>query len=49
MQLFILRKLTGKKLFSFDLSEKARKEFEIVARLYLNEKLEKEYLLEKLL
>ena len=33
----------SKKIFSFDLSEKALKEFEIVSRLYLNEKLEREY------
>ena len=36
-------KANSKKIFSFDLSEKALKEFEIVSRLYLNEKLEKEY------
>lgn len=36
-------KADSKKIFSFDLSEKALKEFEIVSRLYLNEKLEKEY------
>ena len=41
-------KADNKKIFSFDLSEKALKEFEIVARLYLNEKLEKEYKIEKL-
>ena len=38
----------AKKIFSFQLSEKYRKELEIVANLYLNEKLEKEYKLEKL-
>ncbi len=37
-----------KKIFSFQLSEKCRKELELVANLYLNEKLEKEYKLEKL-
>ena len=36
-------KANPKKIFSFDISEKAKKEFEIVSRLYLNEKLEKEY------
>ncbi|MBR2290012.1 MAG: DNA repair protein RecO [Clostridia bacterium] len=41
-------KADGKKIFSFNLSEKASKEFEIVSRLYLNEKLEKEYKIEKL-
>ena len=40
-------KVDSKKIFSFDLSEKSLKEFEIVSRLYLNEKLEKEYNLEK--
>mgnify|MGYP002852381652 CR=1 FL=1 len=39
----------SKKIFSFDLSEKAQKELEIIANVYLNEKLEKEYKLEKLL
>lgn len=42
-------KADSKKLFSFDLSEKAKKEFEILSRLYLNEKLEKEYKLEKII
>ncbi len=37
-----------KKLFSFDLSEKCQKELELIANIYLNEKLEKEYKLEKL-
>ena len=41
-------KVDSKKIFSFELSDKAQKEFEIVSRLYLNEKLEKEYKLEKL-
>lgn len=40
-------KADAKKIFSFDLSEKSLKEFEIVSRLYLNEKLEKEYNIEK--
>ena len=48
MRLFIQQKQTGKKIFSFNLSENASKEFEIVSRLYLNEKLEKEYKIEKL-
>lgn len=38
----------SKKIFSFQLSEKYRKELELVANIYLNEKLEKEYKLEKL-
>ncbi len=38
----------AKKIFSFELSEKCRKELEIVAGIFLNEKLEKEYKLEKL-
>lgn len=37
-----------KKIFSFQLSEKCTKELELVANIYLNEKLEKEYKLEKL-
>ena len=41
-------KADSKKIFSFNLSEKAEKEFEIVSKIYLNEKLEKEYKLEKL-
>ena len=36
-------KADSKKIFSFNLSENSLKEFEIVSRLYLNEKLEKEY------
>lgn len=36
-----------KKIFSFDLSESCQKELELIANLYLNEKLEKEYKLEK--
>ena len=36
-------KADSKKIFSFDLSENSLKEFEIISRLYLNEKLEKEY------
>ena len=37
-----------KKLFSFNLSEQCTKELELVAKLYLNEKLDKEYKFEKL-
>ena len=40
-------KADSKKIFSFSLSENALREFEIVSRLYLNEKLEKEYKIEK--
>lgn len=36
-----------KKLFSFNLSEEARKELELVSKIYLNDKLDKEYKLEK--
>lgn len=38
----------SKKIFSFELSEKCQKELELIASIYLNEKLEKEYKLEKL-
>ena len=41
-------KVDPKKIFSFDLSERCKKELEIVSSLYLNEKLEKEYKIEKL-
>jgi DNA repair protein RecO (recombination protein O) len=41
-------KADAKKIFSFNLSENSLKEFEIVSRLYLNEKLEKEYNIDKL-
>ena len=37
-----------KKIFSFELSENCQKELELIANIYLNEKLEKEYKLEKL-
>lgn len=40
-------KSNPKKIFSFDLSETSLREFEIVSRLFLNEKLEKEYNVEK--
>lgn len=45
--LYIL-KADPKKVFSFDLSPRCQKELEIVSNLYLNEKLEKEYKIEKL-
>jgi hypothetical protein len=35
-----------KKLFSFNISPKCEKELELVAKIYLNEKLEKDYKLE---
>ena len=38
-----------KKLFSFNLSEQGVKELQIISNLYLNEKLDKEYKLEKLI
>ena len=41
-------KADNKKIFSFELSEKSLKEFDIIAKLYLNEKLEKEYKIDKL-
>ncbi len=37
-----------KKIFSFELSENCQKELELISNIYLNEKLEKEYKLEKL-
>jgi hypothetical protein len=42
-------KADSKKIFQFELSEKGRKELEIVSKIYFNEKLEKEYKIEKLL
>ena len=36
-----------KKIFSFDISDEGKKELEIISRIYLNEKLEKEYKFEK--
>ena len=38
----------SKKIFSFSISKNALVEFELVSRLYFNEKLEKEYKIEKL-
>ena len=37
-----------KKIFSFELSEKCRKELELISGIYLNDKLEKEYKIEKM-
>ena len=37
-----------KKLFSFNISEENMKELELVSKIYLNDKLDKEYKLEKL-
>lgn len=41
-------KADPKKIFSFELSENCRKELELISGIYLNEKLDKEYKLEKL-
>ena len=41
-------KADPKKIFSFNISEKSLNEFEIISRLYLNEKLEREYTVSKL-
>ena len=41
-------KADSKKIFSFELSDNCRKELELIASIYLNEKLEKEYKLDKL-
>ena len=38
----------AKKIYSFNLSEEGKKELEIVSKLYMTDKLEKEYKLEKL-
>ena len=38
----------AKKIFSFNIPEDSIKELELVSKLYLNEKLEKEYKLEEL-
>ena len=37
-----------KKIFSFSISEEGKKELEIISNLYLNDKLDKEYKLEKI-
>ena len=39
----------AKKIFSFTISDQALKEFELTSRIYFNEKLEKEYKVEKLI
>ena len=39
----------AKKIFSFNISDERLKELELVTKLYLNDKLEKEYKLEELL
>lgn len=41
-------KADSKKIFSFELSDNCKKELELISSIYLNEKLEKEYKLEKL-
>ena len=41
-------KADPKKIFSFELSESCQKELELISSFYLNEKLDKEYKLEKL-
>ncbi len=38
----------SKKIFSFTVGEQSKREIELIARLYFNEKLEKEYKIEKL-
>ena len=38
----------AKKIFSFEVSEESKKELELVSKIYLNEKLEKEYKLENM-
>lgn len=43
-----IMKADPKKIFSFELSEKCLKELNLISSIYLNEKLEKEYRLEKL-
>lgn len=37
-----------KKIFSFNVSEESQKELDLVTKLYMNDKLEKEYKLEEL-
>ncbi len=39
----------AKKIFSFTISDQALKEFELITRIYFNEKLEKEYKIEKII
>ena len=43
-----IMKADPKKIFSFELAENCRKELELISRIYLNDKLEKEYKIEKL-
>ncbi len=43
-----IMKSDPKKIFSFELSEKCKKELELISSVFLNEKLEKEYKLEKI-
>ncbi len=43
-----IMKADPKKIFSFELSESCQKELQLISNIYLNEKLEKEYKLEKL-
>lgn len=42
-------KADSKKIFSFEISDNCLKELELVSNIYLNEKLEKDYKLEKLI
>jgi DNA repair protein RecO (recombination protein O) len=42
-------KADAKKIFSFTISDQALKEFELVSRIYFNEKMEKEYKVEKII
>ena len=42
-------KADSKKIFNFTINEQSLKEFELITRLYFNEKLEKEYKVEKLI
>lgn len=46
--IYYIMKADSKKIFSFELAENCRKELELISNIYLNEKLEKEYKLEKL-
>ena len=41
-------KSDAKKIFSFSISDNALKEFELISRIYFNEKMEKEYKVEKI-
>ena len=46
--IYYIMKADPKKIFSFELAESCMKELELISNIYLNEKLEKEYKLEKL-